>query len=73
MTEHIVDIVADTMKLSDKPAVICTVVGSFTTKVKQLFEERQLPVYPSPERSVRALSMLWKRNLLQSGVAHVSQ
>ncbi len=73
MTEHIVDIVADTMKLSDKPAVICTVGGAFTTKVKHLFEERQLPVYPSPERSVKALSILWKRNLLQSGVAHVSQ
>ena len=53
MTEKIVDIIVDTMKLSGKPAVICTVGGTFTTKIKQLFEDRMFPVYPSPERSAK--------------------
>lgn len=72
MTENVVDLVTDTMKQSGKPAVICTVGGAFTTKVKQLFEEREYPVYPSPERSVRAMSMLLKRRILQEGVMHHS-
>ncbi|MFN3531345.1 MAG: acetate--CoA ligase family protein [Candidatus Brocadia sp.] len=72
MTEKVVDLVTDTMKRSGKPAVICTVGGAFTTKVKQLFEEREFPVYPSPERSVRAMSMLLKRRVLQEGAVHCS-
>lgn len=72
MTEKVVDLVTDTMKRSGKPAVICTVGGAFTTKVKQLFEEREFPVYPSPERSVRAMSMLLKRRVLQEGAVHYS-
>lgn len=70
MTEKVVDLVTDTMKRSGKPAIICTVGGAFTTKVKQLFEEREFPVYPSPERSVRAMSMLMKRRVLQEGAVH---
>jgi len=66
MTEKIADIVTDTMKRSGKPAVICTVGGAFTTKVKKLFEEQHLPVYPSPERSVKAMSILLKRRTLLS-------
>ena len=58
MTEKVVGLIADTVELAKKPAVICTVGGSFTMKIKQLFEERHLPVYPSPERSARAMSML---------------
>lgn len=73
MTERIVDIVDDTMKLSKKPAIICTVGGSFTTRVKQLFEERMLPVYPSPERSAKAMSILFKRKMVQSGTVHTLQ
>ncbi|MGQ3684892.1 MAG: acetate--CoA ligase family protein [Candidatus Loosdrechtia sp.] len=73
MTEGIVDLITGTMKLSGKPAVVCTVGGVFTMKVKQLFEERMIPVYPSPERSVKALSMLFKRTLLQKGIIHPVQ
>ena len=67
MTEKVVALISDIMKLSGKPAVICTVGGTFTIKVKQSFEERNLPVYPSPERSVKAMSTLLKRKLLQDG------
>ncbi|MDR4508653.1 MAG: CoA-binding protein [Candidatus Brocadiaceae bacterium] len=67
MTEKIVDTVDKTMRLSGKPAVICTIGGIFTTRIKQLFEERNLPVYPSPERSVNALSVLLKRKILREG------
>ncbi|CAG0943591.1 acetate---CoA ligase (ADP-forming) subunit alpha [Candidatus Brocadiaceae bacterium] len=65
MSEKIVDLIAETMKRSGKPAVICTVGGAFTMKIKRLFEEREFPVYPSPERSARAMSMLLKRRVLQ--------
>ena len=70
MTEKVVDLVVETMKLSGKPAVVCTVGGTFTMKIKQLFEDRMFPVYPSPERSARAMSMLLKRKMLQTGMVH---
>ena len=70
MTEKVVDLVVETMKLSGKPAVVCTVGGTFTMKIKQLFEDRMFPVYPSPERSARAMSMLLKRKILQTGMVH---
>ena len=70
MTEKVVGLVADTMELSGKPAVICTVGGAFTLKAKQLFEERKFPVYPSPERSAKAMAMLLKRKILQDDVEH---
>ncbi|MBV6518691.1 MAG: CoA-binding protein [Candidatus Brocadia sp.] len=72
MTEKVVDLIADTMKRSGKPAVICTVGGAFTLKIKQLFEEREFPVYPSPERSAKAMSMLLKRRKLQEDVQRSS-
>lgn len=72
MSEKVVDIIADTVELSGKPAVICTVGGVFTMKIKRLFEDRMFPVYPSPERSVRAMSVLLKRKILQGyAVNHV--
>ncbi|OHB83410.1 MAG: hypothetical protein A3J73_03250 [Planctomycetes bacterium RIFCSPHIGHO2_02_FULL_38_41] len=67
MTEKVVALISDIMKLSGKPAVICTVGGTFTIKVKQLFEACNFPVYPSPERSVKAMATLLKRKLLQNG------
>ncbi len=72
MTEKVVALITDVMKQSGKPAVICTVGGVFTTKVKQLFEEREFPVYPSPERSAKAMAMLLKRRKLQEGASHAS-
>ncbi|MDN3513765.1 MAG: CoA-binding protein [Candidatus Brocadia sp.] len=67
MTEKVVDFISDTMKRSGKPTIICTVGGAFTMKVKQLFEDREFPVYPSPERSARAMAMLLRRRILQEG------
>lgn len=68
MTEKVVDLIADTMRRSGKPAVICTVGGAFTLKIKRLFEDREFPVYPSPERSTKAISMLLRRRILLEGV-----
>ncbi|MCF6150202.1 MAG: CoA-binding protein [Candidatus Kuenenia sp.] len=65
MSETIVSVIDETMKESGKPAVVCTVGGVFTMKVKQLLEERHYPVFPSPERSAKAMSMLLKRRVLQ--------
>lgn len=39
-------------------------------KIKQLFEDRELPVYPSPERSAKAMSMLLRRRMLQEAVGY---
>ena len=73
MTEKIVDLVADTMKVSEKPAVICTVGGAFTLKIKRLFEDRMFPVYPSPERSAKAMSILFRRKILQDNTMHAAR
>lgn len=70
MTEKVVELITDTMKQSEKPAVICTVGGAFTMKIKQLFEDREFPVYPSPERSAKAMSMLLRRRMLQEAAGH---
>lgn len=61
MTENIVDIVSQCSNASGKPAVICTIGGAFSVKIKQMFEDKNLPVYPSPERAVRAMKFLVDR------------
>ncbi len=66
MSEKIVSVIDETMKASGKPAVVCTVGGTFAMKVKRLLEERHYPVYPSPERSAKAMAILLKRNMLQA-------
>jgi acyl-CoA synthetase (NDP forming) len=61
LTNGVVDIIAQQAKASGKPVVICTVGGIHTNKTKDMFEEEGLPVFPSPERCVKAMGLLVKR------------
>ena len=61
MTEGVVDIISQSAKESGKPVVICTISGIYTKKIKELFESKGLPVFPSPERSVKAMNILVER------------
>ena len=68
MTERVVDLVTDGARFSGKPVAICTVGGEYTMRIKRMFEERGLPVFPSPERTVRAMGILIERGRLQEAL-----
>jgi acyl-CoA synthetase (NDP forming) len=61
MTEGVAGIISQMAKESGKPVVICMVSGIYTEKIKAKFEEKGLPVFPSPERCVKAMSVLVER------------
>jgi acyl-CoA synthetase (NDP forming) len=46
---------------SGKPVVICEASGVYTGNIKTKFEEKGLPVFPTPERCVKAMSVLVER------------
>jgi len=64
MTEGVVEIVSQRARESGKPVVICTIGGEHTRKIKVMFEENGIPVFPSPERCVNAMSVLVERGKL---------
>ena len=72
MTEGIVDIISQKAKESKKPVIICTIGGMHTRKIKRMFEENNIPVFPSPERCVKAMSMLVERGRLCMESEHLS-
>ena len=51
MTEGVVDTVSQMAEKSGKPVVVCTISGEYTKKVKELFELKSIPVFPSPGKS----------------------
>jgi len=61
MTEGVVDIISQMAEESGKPVVICTIGGEYTRKIKIMFEKNGLPVFPSPERCVKAMCVLVER------------
>ncbi len=61
MTERVVDIISQSAEKSGKPVVVCTISGEYTKKAKELFEMKGLPVFPSPGRAVKAMSVLVDR------------
>ena len=61
MTEGVVDIISQMAEKSGKPVVVCTISGVYTKRVKELFELKGLPVFPSPGRAVKAMSVLVER------------
>ncbi|ASJ11045.1 CoA-binding protein [Thermococcus sp. P6] len=56
--EKIIDILAEYQKKSDKPIVAVAMGGKKTNHYAGMLEERGVPVYPTPERGVRALAGL---------------
>ncbi len=61
MTEGVVKIISQRTKESGRPVVICSIGSEYTRKIKVLFEKEGLPVFPSPERCVKAMSVLVER------------
>lgn len=64
MTEEVVDIISEKAKESGKPVIICTIGGKHTKTLKLMFEETGIPVFTSPERCVKAMSVLVKRGMM---------
>ncbi|WP_010478169.1 acetate--CoA ligase family protein [Thermococcus zilligii] len=56
--EKIIDILAEYQKKSDKPIVAVAMGGRKTDRYARMLEERGVPVYPTPERGVRAMAGL---------------
>ncbi len=61
MTKRVVDIISQSAEKSEKPVVVCTISGVYTERVKELFELKGIPVFPSPGRAVKAMSVLVER------------
>jgi len=61
MTEGVVDIISQRAEESGKPVVVCTIGSVYTKKIKEQFELKDIPVYPSPERAVKAMNILVER------------
>ena len=61
MTERVVDVISQSAEKSGKPVVVCTISGEYTRKAKELFELKGIPVFPSPARAVKAMSVLVER------------
>ncbi|NJE29513.1 CoA-binding protein [Thermococcus sp. 18S1] len=58
--EKIIDILAEYQKKSDKPIVAVAMGGKKTDHYARILEDKGVPVYPTPERGVRALAGLVK-------------
>jgi len=56
--EEIIEILADYAKKSEKPIVAVAMGGKKTEHYAKILEEKGVPVYPTPERGVRALAGL---------------
>ncbi len=64
LTDRLIDIIAEAEDVTGKPLLICSIGGRFTMSRKGLFEKKGLPVFPSPERAVKAASLLVKRGMV---------
>ncbi len=53
----VVDVIIE-MKKYGKPILCCASGGKFTSKYTKILESNGIPVYPTPERAVRALGAL---------------
>jgi len=54
----IVDAVVE-MKKFEKPILVCAVGSDFTQRVAKKLENNDIPVFPTPERAVRAFAAMW--------------
>ncbi|MFQ5686129.1 MAG: acetate--CoA ligase family protein [Candidatus Scalindua sp.] len=67
MTEGVVKIISQMARESGKPVVICVASSVYTGGVKTKFEDNGLPVFPTPERCVKAMSVLVERGRMNGG------
>ena len=59
MTDDIVNILRD-CKVFGKPITVCSAGGQYVLERNRKLEAFGIPVYPSPERAVKALSVLYE-------------
>jgi acetyl coenzyme A synthetase (ADP forming)-like protein len=59
LTDEIVDILRD-CKVSGKPITVCSAGGQFVLERNRKLEAFGIPVYPTPERAVKALAVLYE-------------
>lgn len=58
--ESFVDMVVDSSSKSSKPLVVCLPGGRVSLGVRELFEDSEIPTYPTPRRAARSLYALAK-------------
>jgi len=58
LEEKVVDYIIQLNKKYDKPLLVCSAGGKFTEKLNYKLVSAGIPVYPSPERAVRAMKAL---------------
>ncbi len=61
ISEKLVDIITKWHRDGKKPMVVGTIGSEFALKMMRRFEENKVPVFPSIERSVKALKVLRER------------
>ena len=61
ISEKLVDIITKWHREGDKPIVVGSIGSEFALKMMKKFEKNKVPVYPSIERSVKALRVLRER------------
>ncbi len=61
ISEKLVDIITKWYREGDKPIVVGTIGSEFALRMMRKFEDNRVPVYPSIERSVKALRVLRDR------------
>jgi len=59
LTDEIVDVLRD-CKAFGKPITVCSAGGEYVLERNRKLEALGIPVYPTPERAVKALSILYK-------------
>jgi len=64
MDDEIVDVIRD-CKMFGKPITVCSAGGSFVHEKNRKLEGFGIPVYPSPERAVKAMSALYEYGNVQ--------
>jgi acyl-CoA synthetase (NDP forming) len=63
ITDGLVEIIKDFREETGKPVVLHIPPDGVANRLIRLFERIKIPVYPSPERAVRALNILLKRGV----------
>lgn len=59
LTDEIIDIIRD-CKVFGKPITVCSSGGQYVLERNRKLEAYGIPVYPTPERAVKALSILYE-------------
>lgn len=60
LKEKITSIIVDLANKYKKPILCCAIGSRFTKRLVEILEANSIPVYPTPERTVRAFSVLAK-------------